>query len=133
MSSFHRHAFSLLDESFTTVEVVFPESTKSYTYKIPKEWAEQAAFSSAIVEVNDTLKIVKIVAVHSVPQIDVNLPTKYRWIVQLIDRTAYDAFVRREAEFEEFARESLRQEQRRKFLESIPGAEQFFLPKETQA
>jgi hypothetical protein len=136
---FHRHAFSMLDDSYRTVGVQFLGEdgdinapsirSKTYVYKAPKTW-ELVAGDFALVMVNTALKIVRICEIHAEPQIDLEAQYPYKWLVQKIDMSEYDALMTREQEFDAFAKDHARQVQRRLFVESVPELARFFQPKE---
>lgn len=87
------HVISLLQGSYTTVDVRFDLLSKLYTYKtrlslVKGDWA--------VVLVKNVLKIVEVISVHSAPKIDYEAPYDYKWIVQKVDMTMYEKTVKEE-------------------------------------
>lgn len=110
-----RHLISLMDKDYTTVSVVFQKDSnrpttsstgKRYTYKTLKDNDPQVG-DIAIVEVGVQLAFVKIVEVHTTPQIDFDADFDYKWLVQYVEREDYDK----------------RMASEKKFLEGVEAAE----------
>ena len=125
-----RHLISLLQNDYVTVQVVFqrpenaaptPSTNRRYTYKARMPISKD---DIAIVEACGRLAIVKVVEVNDVPQIDMDADYDYKWIVQRIDRSAYDATVAVEKKFAAamLAAEKLHQREvlAKKFTEHLP-------------
>lgn len=83
-------------ENCKTVGVIFKGSEKVYTYKTTIDFEEN---DLAIVKANGGFKVVKIVEIHKIPQIDMDSGLSYEWIVQKIDDTQYEELNKLEAEF----------------------------------
>lgn len=103
-----RHLVSLVTSDYDTVSVVFQRPAdmpttrstgKRYTYKSLKGCAKVGDI--AIVEVNGQLAFVQIKEVHDTPQIDTTAAYDYKWLMQLVDRTAYDVRMEFERKFKE--------------------------------
>lgn len=100
----HHPNLHLLQENYTTVGAVFvddldiddllhaqPSATRNacpYTFKVDTALGLQAG-DYALVHANNTVKIVRIVAVHDAPQIDSAATYRYKWVIQKIDLSAY--------------------------------------------
>lgn len=125
-----RHLISLLQNDYVTVKVVFQRpdyapitgsTNKRYTYKARLPIAKD---DIAVVEVSSRLAIVKVVEVNDVPQIDVDADYDYKWLVQRIDRTAYDNTVAVEKKFTEAMMAAEKAHQRlllaQKFTDHLP-------------
>lgn len=102
------HDILYLQRPFITVEAVFtahpsigeavtPATADTdcgersrYTFKAEPELG-LAAGDFAVVHSRDSLSIVRIVTVHSTPQIDSNARFQYKWVVDKIDCSAYRA------------------------------------------
>lgn len=83
----------LLQTGLKTIGVVFPNTSKHYTYKTLDTFK---VGDKAIVEVSGELRIVDVVAIHKVPRIDTKSTYPYKWVVQRVDLDHYRAI--REAE-----------------------------------
>ena len=142
-----KHMFSLLDNTYTTVKVVFGDvgqdpnyyadkdlhgrpkrvgepsrgwnsDATSYTYKVPLAWGVNAG-DELLVESKRGLAIVTVVTVDAMPDIDVDANFDYKWAVQRIDRTEYNTLVEREKNFGNAMVEIERVKQRESLLESF--------------
>lgn len=95
------HLITMLQTGYTTVEVRYHgklAGSQPYTYKAISNTL--AMGDTVVVPVDydgmEVLKLAKVVRVHDAPQVDVSLPYALKWIVQKVDRTAYDEQVARE-------------------------------------
>lgn len=89
---------SILMENCKTVAVSFgKDESRTYTYKTTEDF-EVGDF--AVVKPNNTLKVVKVVKVHEIPELDVNSNMDYDWIVQRIDLESYENLVEKGKLFE---------------------------------
>ena len=99
-----QHLIALLQKNYTTVGVKFQpqpgnDGNKVYTYKVPLSLAKELAKDDLlVVPARDGFAVVKVVEIHEAPQIDVKQPLALKWIVQKVDRAAYDDQTTREAE-----------------------------------
>ena len=97
---FH-HMISLLQSNYTTVKVRFLNgrggtSEKDYTYKVPLDAGIQAE-DYVVVETSTTgYAIAQVVKVDDSPDINLDAPYPYSWIVQKINLDPY--YERRERE-----------------------------------
>lgn len=92
-----RHLLSLLQEGYTTIQVEFEGSQKTYTYKAMGEIKED---DQVIVDSPFTgYTVVKVVGVDAFPRIDLDKEWTYKWIVQKIDDTEYKEIQVREKDF----------------------------------
>lgn len=87
---FH-HVLPLLQKGMYTIGVVF-HSGNTYTYKVPTS-VKLKTGDQVVVPTPLRFAIATVVAVHSTPQFDFELPCRYKWIVQKLDVRAYDARV----------------------------------------
>jgi D-alanyl-D-alanine carboxypeptidase len=130
-----KHLYSLLDTSFSTINVVFPRdeaaaeagnaavrkrfnddslannAPRTFVYKAPKS-ADVSEGDHVIVNTARGLVVVKVASVDDTPQIDVDADYDYKWIVQKVDLAAYDARVQREGNFVNVMRDVERVRQR---------------------
>lgn len=145
----HKHLFSLLDQSSTTVRVSFDNEyvaedydgfsrppirkdgkrrPKTYAYKVPKAWN---------VEENDTLVVngvhglalAHVVSVDGEPDIDIDADYDYKWAVQKVDMTEHNELVSREKNFQDTMLNVERVKQRESLLQSFRES----LPEGTEA
>ena len=90
---FH-HMISLLQTNYTTVKVRFLNgrggtSEKDYTYKVPLD-AEIQVEDFVVVDTSTTgYTIAQVVKVDESPDINLDAPYPYSWIVQKIDLNPY--------------------------------------------
>jgi len=108
-----KHVISLLQGEYTTVDVRFDASFKLYTYKTRLRLAKG---DWVIVSVKDVLKVVEVVRVHSVPRIDFDAAYDYKWIVQKVDMTAYNATLEEEEKLQHHLDTLDRMQKRESFL-----------------
>jgi len=133
-----KHLFALLDQSYVTISVEFDRTARTekrdmvrpneerlaerhqrYTYKAPKD-AGIAVDDAVVVESpSNGLCIVRVVEVHQTPQIDLDAPFEYKWIVQKVDRTGYDERVARERKFADMMLEVERTRQREQLMNDM--------------
>jgi len=97
---------------------------KLYTYKAKKSLGLQVG-QTVMVERDDMLAFATVVKVHDVPEIDLDAPFDYKWIVNKVDRAEYDRTLVEEANFMQLARAAEREHQREllkgKFMEHLPA------------
>ena len=74
-------------------------TSKTYTYKVPRDWT--IAVDDYLVVHRDTsgLHIVRVVRVDAEPQIDIDASFDYKWAVQKLDLTTYQARIEAERTF----------------------------------
>lgn len=148
-----RHLFSLLDDSYITIKVRFlksqgpnePEapaparprlrqneelvSEQLYTYKALKVTGVKVGDSVVVDSPSKGLCVVPVVEVHDTPQIDLDAPFEYKWIVQKVDRAEYDSLVDKERQFGQMMLEVERTRQREALLVDLRA----HLPEGSQA
>jgi hypothetical protein len=137
----HKHLYSLLDQSYTTIHVVFATGSKmkhepgaspirrpfeeqtegesGYVYKAPLTENVKVDDYVVVHTPQHGLAIAKVVKVDEVPDIDLDAPFDYKWIVQRIDRESYNERLEREKRFAASMLEVERQEQREKLVTSF--------------
>jgi hypothetical protein len=87
---------SMMIENLKTIAVKFPTTNKRYTYKTVDDF-EVGDF--VVVKAQGEFKVVEVVEVHKVPQIDVESNIKYQWVIQKVDTASYDEMNLREEKF----------------------------------
>lgn len=92
------HILSLMQENFTTVKVIFPNDTLQYTYKARSESGITVG-NFCVVLARGQYKVVEVVAVDLVPDINLDADYEYDWIVQKVDATSYQATQEKEKKF----------------------------------
>lgn len=138
-----RHLMNLLQDHYTTIEVVFsgehdadeyephrPQMRKSnaqssqqtYTYKAPKSYALVVGDKVIVDSPSVGYTVVTVVNVHPMPRIDINAKYTYKWIVQKVDDSEYRAQMARELEFLDSLAEAERASAREKMVqEALSG------------
>ena len=114
----HNHVAALLQENFTTVGVVFPNSLKVYIYKV-KTPHTLALDDYVVVLASGYFKVASIVEIHDQPQIDTDLDCDYQWIVQKVDRTEWNSLNEKESRFIEALKEVEKQKKRAEVIEDF--------------
>lgn len=137
----HNHLLSLLQDGFTTINISFEvqgdyddaqqrasnrnTKRKTYTYKAPITDNLNAGDLVVVESPQKGLVIVMVDSVDEEARIDLDAPFPYKWIVQKIDRTRYDAYAAQEENFRSALVEVERTKQREKvmkdFQESLPA------------
>lgn len=116
------HLVTLLQEHYTTVEVQFQETSKSYTYKITKDMAaDLLAGHKLVVDAPRGLHVVTVIKVHDEPQIDPDQPYAFKWAVQRVDTAPYEEQVKREAEAVELLKKAKRKQAQMEALNALLG------------
>lgn len=138
----NRHLYTLLDTTHTTIKVVFGKVARtklpvkqpaaapwtggdkesepeSWTYKVRKDMGIQVDDAVIVDSPSNGLQIVRVVAVHDTPQIDLDAPFEYKWVIQKIDRAEHDAQVAKEHEFNQMMLEVERTRQRELTLNDL--------------
>lgn len=135
-----KHLLSLLQNDFTTVDVVFESSmqdsfgravsqSKTYTYKANLKDDIQEGDKVVVDSPSKGLCVVTVVSVDKTPRIDVNAPFDYKWIIQKVDTSRYDEMLKKEGQFLEAMAEVERAHQRQLLLEKF----QAHLPEGSEA
>lgn len=89
---------------------------RSYIYKAPKDMGVELDDVVIVGTPSNGLVTALVVQVDEVAQIDVDADFEYKWVVQKVDRTDYDARVERERKFGEMMLEVERVNRREKLL-----------------
>lgn len=135
-----KHLLSLLQNDFTTVDVVFESSvqdsfgravsqSKAYTYKAHLKDGVQVGDKVVVDSPSKGLSVVTVVAVDKTPRIDVHAPFDYKWIIQKVDTSRYEEMLKKEEQFLEAMAEVERAHQRQRLLEKF----QAHLPEGSEA
>lgn len=89
----HKNIISIIQQDFFTVGVKFDGTSQIYTYKVPN--SVKLEKDDHVVTRRAGTKagygVAKVVRIDEVPQIDLDAPYEYAWIVQRVDATGYDA------------------------------------------
>ena len=108
-----RHIINAVDDEYVTCKCVFVDgvdvdaplkttinwgSCKKYTFKAHKS-LELKDGDRAIVAASGALTVVTVIQVDEEPDIDWDAEFDYKWIVQKIDFTLYQALLERDANF----------------------------------
>jgi nucleoside-triphosphatase THEP1 len=117
-------AFNLLDETFTTVGVVFYNNEddefrtrgKRYHYKVPRLWDVKVDDMLAVFA-NQKPTIVKVAVVHEEP--DFNGLHTLQYAIQKIDMSMHDALRAREETFRNAMRVVERQRQKDELIDTL--------------
>ncbi len=115
-----KHLIALLQTDYTTVHVVFTDSTnyREYTYKAPLNMQLEEG-DSVVVNPPSGLKIAEVKKVDQYAKIDVDADYDYHWIVQKVDTTEYDKLNATEEKCKEMLLEIERQSQRAKMVAQL--------------
>jgi hypothetical protein len=147
-----KHLFTLLDQSATTVRVVFAQDERkhaaqladvrrrfgddgltteirSYVYKAPLAMELEAGDSVVVDTPGSGFSVGRVVEVHTSAQVDVDADFEYKWIVQKVDRRDYDARCERERNFAKMMVEVERTRQR----DALVAELRLHLPAESEA
>jgi hypothetical protein len=95
----HQALLNTLLENVTTVQAQFADHHKLYTYKVPTHWGIKAGDGLVVDSPNSGMTVAKVVSVDAVPAFDAVADFAYKWAVQKVDRSGYDAQQKREALF----------------------------------
>lgn len=97
----HRHLIALLQEGYTTIQVVFNDDvrgrSKPYTYKAPLSAGVEVGDRVVVDSPSKGLVVVEVVGTDKAPRIDLDADFTYKWIVQKVELKAYEEQLEREA------------------------------------
>jgi hypothetical protein len=117
------HILSLIQNDYTTIQVVFDEGGKQYTYKA---LLKDAIAVDDLIIVPSQYKfgaaVAKVVAVHDTAEIDTSVNYDYKWIIGKVDMTRYNTILEVEQRFEKTIRELHKRQARRQVLDSVVSA-----------
>jgi hypothetical protein len=121
------HLITLAQKGYTTVNVVFSgdgsSESRFYTYKVSDSVAKTLAPNDlVVVEANKAMKVAKVKEVHEEPQIDVRAPFAFAWVVQKVDRTAYDQQVQNEDTAVKMLEQGERRKAQKEALDTLLGS-----------
>lgn len=93
----HSHIVSLMQNDYTTCTVQYTPIGRRYTFKVRKDKVVEG--SIVVVESNADFgfSIGMVSSVHDTPQIDTSSTYDYKWIVAVVNTTAYAEMKEREA------------------------------------
>lgn len=80
---------SLIREDITTLEAVYEEGGRHYTFKVPSRLALILTEGDRVLARSngDKIKCVTVVEIHSVPDIDPDASYTYSWVFDRVDTT----------------------------------------------
>lgn len=132
----HKHLLSLLQNNFKTISVKFVQTdtdtfkrVREYTYKAPLDMELKEGDLALVMSPNTGISVVEVVTIHSTPKIDLDASFEYKWIVQKVDLTGYNARLKAEEDFKEVLLEIERTRQREILLQEFKNN----LPEGSQA
>ena len=117
------HLAALLAQGFTTVHVQYNErEIKNYVYKAPL--GVKVGDKVVVDSTRNGLTVASVVLVDDTPKIDVTAEFNYKWIVSVVDMSAYHAQIAKEAEFlaalEQVEQAKTREESLRSYRALLP-------------
>lgn len=133
------HILSLLQQNYNTISVAFladgkassisaeknglswgavltQTGVKLYTYKIKDNQKVKPGDYVVVMAPSDIPKVVVVVDVHATPNIDLDADFSYKWVIQVVDCTAYDAQLKAEKDFKQTLTTIEREKQRESLL-----------------
>lgn len=115
---------SLLDETLQTVGCRFKGGNQIYTYK--HRLGELKEGDELVVQTpSNGPQVVTVARVDTVPDLDADSSIEYAWVIQKVDRTAYDADLVRDKELfrqvKDYERANHRQQAKAALLATAPG------------
>lgn len=120
MNTIDMMVLSIAEEiGFVLLKVCFKGGTKNYTYLADKNAGIEAGDTVVVNSPVDGLVCVKVDEVLPSDEIDMNVNFNYRWIVQKVDTTAYDATVAREAHIRNVLRKAELRKARTEMLKNF--------------
>lgn len=124
MSQNLNYLITLLQKGYTTIAVRYREHANTYTFKVPQKVADELKVGDWVVVPSgaDGVAVARVAEVHSRPQIDPSAPYTYRWIVQRVDRSAYDDQDQREKAAIKQLEDAERLRAQREALDALLGA-----------
>lgn len=126
----HRNMITLLQSGYKTIDVVFAGTHKSYVYKVSKDIEVKAGdvvvvpaagqvYSEQPVIHTVPYNTALVKAVHEAPNIDLDAPYEYKWIVDVVRDADYLAQLDRETEMRKKLLEVERAAQRDELMNKI--------------
>ena len=119
------HMVALLQEC-QTVACEYPGSSRSYTFKVSPDMADKIndllnGDLSDAYGVVDTggMSIVNITEVHDEPQIDVDAPYEYKWLVCVFDTIEYDGLKELDKNGVKTLRDAKKTKQKAELIEAL--------------
>ena len=109
-------------------EARIPDGRRTWTYLIKKD-SGIVEGDFVVVVTPSGFKVVKVVQVDAIAKIDYDADFTYKWIIQKVDTTAYEAIIKSEEAFEETMNEVERLKQRDALLASFKE----YLPQDGEA
>lgn len=97
-------------------------SEKLYTYKALASWNIQPDDRVIVDSPKDGLVVVKVESVSSEPDLNFSDVGNFKWIVQKVDRSQYDAITQQETELTQKVQSLLRKQAQDKFLNEFTSA-----------
>ena len=108
-------------QNIKTIKVVFSETPgKGYIYKIPADW-EVAVGDEVVVRSPEGTKVVKVIEVHDMADIDLEAAFTYKWAVSVVPNKEYDERLKEEEKHAKTLKQLQRQAALKKQLAAIVG------------
>ena len=111
---------SLLQNACTCA-VVFPGSSRKYTYKVPSGMELSIDDRCVVDSPGSGLVVVQVVEVHAESGIDAEAAFKYKWLVSKVDLEGYRTLLEQEKTMEEDLKKLRRKTQVKKQIKSMLG------------
>lgn len=126
MNTKANHMMCLLQKDYITVAATYNETasplssySKAYTFKATASMNLAVGDTCVVEAPNGEFKLVTITAIHETPQIDLEADFAYKWLVQKVDTTGYEANKKREQEFTDTLVALEKEKQRQQVLEDM--------------
>ena len=104
-----------------TIKVKFPDSpSKGYIYKIPADW-EVAIGDELVVRSPNGTKVVQVIEVHDMADIDLEAAFTYKWALSIVPNKEYDERLKKEEKHAKTLKQLQRQAALKKQLAAIVG------------
>lgn len=129
------HVLSSIQKGFHTVSVAFEQKpTKEssvWTYKSPDQ-LEVVVGDRVVVQANNTFKVGTVMEVHDEPQISLDSNYDYKWVIDKVDFSIFNAILKNEEEFTKSLR-AMRQENAKQQVVSALAKQFDGTPEQVQA
>ena len=108
-------------QNIKTVKVKFSDTpNKGYTYKIPADW-KVAVGDEVVVRSPEGTKVVQVIEVHDMADIDLEAAFTYKWAVSVVPNKEYDERLKEEEKYAKTLKQLQRQAALKKQLAAIVG------------
>ncbi|UPT53013.1 hypothetical protein [Hafnia phage yong3] len=113
-----QRAYHALLQGVVTVEVKFPTTEKTYTYRALKSDNIEVG-DTVVTELRGKFFTTDVVAVHNRPRFKNVEQIEYKWIVCKVDKDRYESFQKREALFEERMEDFMADRESKKVIQEL--------------